>query len=62
MVLVSIIVFSNKKDILSEDFLKTLHKKMFGEVWFWAGSFRTTERNIGVVPYQIQPQLRIQTV
>ena len=31
---------------------------MFGEVWLWAGSFRITERNIGVAPYNIQPELR----
>ena len=49
----------NKKDILTEDFIKLLHKKMFGEIWMWAGKFRTTERNIGVAPYQIQPKLRI---
>ena len=51
-------LMTNKKDILSESFLKTLHKKMFGEVWLWAGSFRTTERNIGIAPYNIQPELR----
>ena len=51
-------LMTNKNDILSESFLKTLHKKMFGEVWLWAGSFRTTERNIGVAPYNIQPELR----
>ena len=26
---------------------------MFGDVWVWAGEYRTTERNIGVAPYQI---------
>lgn len=49
----------NKKEILNENFIKLLHKKMFGDIWKWAGSFRTTERNIGVAPYQIQTQLRI---
>jgi len=49
----------NKKDILNENFIKSLHKKMFGDVWLWAGKFRTTERNIGVAPYNIQPQLKI---
>ena len=52
-------LLKNKKDILTEDFIKLLHKKMFGEIWMWAGKFRTTERNIGVAPYQIQPKLRI---
>lgn len=34
--------------ILSEDFICTLHKKMYGEVWSWAGKFRKSEKNIGV--------------
>jgi len=51
-------LFSNKnKDILNTTFLCNLHKKMFGEVWKWAGVFRTTERNIGVAPYQISIKL-----
>lgn len=52
-------LLKNKKDILSENFIKILHKKMFGEIWKWAGNFRITERNIGVAPYEIQPKLRI---
>ena len=43
-------LLKTKKDILCEEFIKTLHKKMFGNVWKWAGMFRKTERNIGVVP------------
>ena len=52
-------LLQNKKDILGENFLKSLHKKMFGDIWQWAGVFRTTERNIGAAPYEIQPKLRI---
>lgn len=52
-------LLKNKKDILSETFIKALHKKMFGDIWKWAGNFRTTDRNIGVAPYEIQPKLRI---
>ena len=47
------------KDILNETFLKRLHKKMFGDVWNWAGEFRKTERNIGVSPHQIREQVRV---
>jgi Fic-DOC domain mobile mystery protein B len=43
--------------MLSEDFMRTLHKRMFGEVWEWAGTFRTTERNIGVQAYRIAVEL-----
>ncbi len=46
-------------DILSEQFIKELHLKLFGEVWCWAGKFRTTERNIGIDPLQISVQLRL---
>ena len=35
-----------------------LHKRLFGKVWKWAGSFRQTEKNIGVDPVQIAIQLR----
>ena len=44
------------KDILSEAFTKKLHKKMFGDVWKWAGRFRLEElrdTNIGVACYKI---------
>ena len=34
--------------VLSEAFMKKLHKKMFADVWKWAGVFRRTEKNIGV--------------
>lgn len=34
--------------ILTEAFVKELHRKMYGDVWKWAGEFRRTEKNIGV--------------
>lgn len=43
--------------MLSEDFIRTLHKRMFGDVWEWAGTFRMTERNIGVEAYRIGVEL-----
>lgn len=50
--------FSRKhKNMLELDFVRGLHKRMFGDTWRWAGSFRTTEKNIGVDPLQIQPTL-----
>lgn len=49
----------NAKDILTESFLRELHRKMFGDVWEWAGKFRLTEKNIGVEPAQISMQLRL---
>jgi Fic-DOC domain mobile mystery protein B len=45
-------------DVLSEAFVLALHQKLFGNVWRWAGTFRRTEKNIGVDPIQIAIQLR----
>ena len=43
--------------MLTDDFVRTLHKRMFGEVWEWAGTFRSTERNIGIQAYRIAVEL-----
>lgn len=43
--------------ILTEDFMRTLHRRMFREVWQWSGSFRATERNIGIQAYRIPVEL-----
>lgn len=48
---------NKKKDVCSDTFLRKLHKKMFCDVWVWAGEYRITERNIGVAPYQIPMKL-----
>jgi Fic-DOC domain mobile mystery protein B len=48
---------SRKRDILDRDFLNTLHKRMFGDVWKWAGRYRTTPRNIGIDAYRIAVEL-----
>lgn len=45
--------------ILTERFIKDLHKKMFGEVWKWAGEFRRTEKNIGIPWIHIEMELKI---
>lgn len=51
--------FSRKhKDILTEGFIRKLHKRMFKDVWLWAGKFRQTARNIGVNSWQITSELR----
>ena len=50
--------FSRKRDVLDENFLKNLHKRMFGRVWKWAGAFRHSEKNIGIDAYKIQVELR----
>ena len=44
--------------VLTEGFVRNLHKKLFGRVWQWAGTFRSTEKNIGVDPLHIATELR----
>ena len=46
-------------DVLTEKFIKTLHQKMFGKVWRWAGKFRQTGKNIGVDHQQIPAFLHL---
>lgn len=50
--------FKRRRDVLSEVFLRDLHRRMFGDVWRWAGKIRTSERNIGVDAYRITTELR----
>lgn len=46
------------KDVLNERFMKLLHKKMFCDVWKWAGTFRRSDKNIGVPWYNIPVDLK----
>lgn len=48
----------HKGEVLTDDFAITLHKRLFGDVWDWAGSFRRTGKNIGIDPIHIGVQLR----
>lgn len=49
---------ARRPNFMTEAFIRSLHKAMFGEVWSWAGQFRTRETNIGVPPYQVPLALR----
>ena len=46
------------RDLFTRDFLHELHRRMFGEVWAWAGTPRLTEKNIGVDPLMIGVETR----
>jgi len=46
------------KDYLNETFLLDFHKHLFGDVWAWAGSYRHTDKNIGVDHLYIGVELR----
>ena len=50
---------NNKRDdILTSRFAMDLHKALFKEVWTWAGTYRLTEKNIGIDPYRISVSLK----
>jgi Fic-DOC domain mobile mystery protein B len=46
------------KNVLSEEFCRSLHKKMFDQTWSWAGTFRRSDKNIGVDWTQISVNLK----
>ena len=46
-----------RRTLLSEDFIRRLHKRMFGDVWSWAGQFRNSPRNIGIDHWLIPVEL-----
>lgn len=49
---------SKAKNIqFDEPFLRQVHIDMFGDVWTWAGSYRTTQTSIGVEANKIQLKL-----
>jgi Fic-DOC domain mobile mystery protein B len=44
--------------LLDPKFIRNLHRHMLGEVWKWAGTYRTLGANVGVDPRIIQVELR----
>jgi Fic-DOC domain mobile mystery protein B len=50
--------FSRRRDLLSEKYIRDLHKRILGDVWRWAGKFRTSERNLGHDHWEIPTALR----
>ncbi|MET0230892.1 MAG: mobile mystery protein B [Rhodanobacteraceae bacterium] len=49
---------ARRRKVLSDDFLRELHRQMFGDVWAWAGHYRFSEKNIGVAPHRIAESVR----
>jgi Fic-DOC domain mobile mystery protein B len=45
--------------MLSRDFLEDLHRRMYGDVWSWAGKQRIVDTNVGVDFPKIGVELRI---
>lgn len=47
-----------KRDLLDEGFIRDLHRQMFDKTWQWAGTFRKSNKNIGVDWPQVAVKLR----
>jgi len=47
-----------KKDILDDVFLRELHKRMLGDTWAWAGTYRKSDKNIGCDWVQVSTRVR----
>lgn len=45
--------------IVSDEFVRKLHRKMFDHTWRWAGVYRRSEKNIGIPFYQIRERLEV---
>jgi Fic-DOC domain mobile mystery protein B len=46
-----------QRDSLSETYLRELHRRMFNRTWLWAGRYRSTEKNLGILHYEIRDAL-----
>ena len=44
--------------LLDDKYLRGLHKAMFGDVWGWAGRYRTSDTNIGIESMHISAAVR----
>ena len=50
--------FAQSREVLDEKFIRNLHKRMFGDVWRWAGRYRTSEKTIGIRFYEVPAAVR----
>lgn len=50
---------SKISNLLSEEFMIQLHKRMLGMVWKWAGNYRDKQTNIGINWIKIPVELRV---
>lgn len=54
----SLWVTRRRRDPVSEAFGRNLHRRMFSQVWRWAGDNRASNKNIGCDWWEIDLQLR----
>jgi len=46
-----------RRDPVNEPFGRSLHRRMFRRVWRWSGTYRTSDKNLGVGNQLIVPRL-----
>ncbi len=47
-----------KENLITEEFIKELHFRMFNDTWKWAGQFRKSDTNLGIHWTKIGTELR----
>ena len=47
------------ESVTDEAWLMRLHRRMYGQVWAWAGQYRTADRNLGVPYWQVRMDMRV---
>jgi fido (protein-threonine AMPylation protein) len=47
-----------RQEIMDDMFLRELHKRMFGDTWKWAGTYRRSDKNIGCDWRQVSMRVR----
>ena len=45
-------------ELLTGEAGKEVHRRLFGDVWNWAGQYRLTDKNIGVQVWQISTEIQ----
>ena len=48
---------SKSRDPVTEAYLRGLHNRMFNQTWKWAGTYRTSEKNMGVPVHEIRARI-----
>jgi Fic-DOC domain mobile mystery protein B len=46
-------------DLLNDEYARTLHKEMFGDVWRWAGIYRKHELKIGIESHRVPAEIPV---
>ena len=46
-------------EMVSDEYIRKLHERMFDQTWKWAGQYRTTEKNSGVPFHEIRERLGV---